>query len=208
MQARYYDPVIGRFYSNDPAGFNGNNPMTFNRYAYANNNPYKYTDPDGRTAIPFPLTPMDTGVGPTGMQNLTSEQQAAGVGALIDVTPVVGDIKAIGEAVSNPTVANIAAAAVGVVPVVGDAAAAGIKANKGVQILKNGEKHVTSKDTKTSFSEKLEKRGFEKGSDAKGNTNYTKGDVKYTLKHSSSGMDTAYRNDGKSQTHKIRLKDE
>lgn len=135
MQARYYDPVIGRFYSNDPVGFNGNNPMTFNRYAYANNNPYKYTDPDGRTAIPFPLTPMDTGVGPTGMQNLTSEQQAAGVGALIDATPVVGDIKAIGEAISNPTVANIAAAAVGVVPVVGDAAAAGIKAS--VTIGKN-----------------------------------------------------------------------
>jgi uncharacterized protein RhaS with RHS repeats len=45
MQARYYDPVIGRFYSNDPVGFN--NVHNFNRYAYANNNPYKYTDPDG-----------------------------------------------------------------------------------------------------------------------------------------------------------------
>jgi len=46
MQARYYDPVIGRFYSNDPVGFT--NVHTFNRYAYANNNPYKYGDPDGR----------------------------------------------------------------------------------------------------------------------------------------------------------------
>jgi RHS repeat-associated protein len=46
MQARYYDPVIGRFYSNDPVGFKG--VHSFNRYAYANNNPYKYTDPDGR----------------------------------------------------------------------------------------------------------------------------------------------------------------
>jgi len=25
--------------------------MMFNRYAYANNNPYKYTDPDGRAAL-------------------------------------------------------------------------------------------------------------------------------------------------------------
>jgi uncharacterized protein RhaS with RHS repeats len=45
MQARYYDPVIGRFYSNDPVGFR--DVHSFNRYAYANNNPYKYTDPDG-----------------------------------------------------------------------------------------------------------------------------------------------------------------
>ncbi|MFQ3189212.1 MAG: hypothetical protein ACI936_000336 [Paraglaciecola sp.] len=43
MQARYYDPVIGRFYSNDPIGYN--NVHNFNRYA--NNNPYKFTDPTG-----------------------------------------------------------------------------------------------------------------------------------------------------------------
>ncbi len=51
MQQRYYDPVIGRFYSNDPVGFTASNPMMFNRYAYANNNPYKYTDPDGKAAV-------------------------------------------------------------------------------------------------------------------------------------------------------------
>jgi uncharacterized protein RhaS with RHS repeats len=49
MQARYYDPVIGRFYSNDPIGFR--DVHSFNRYAYANNNPYKYTDPDGRESM-------------------------------------------------------------------------------------------------------------------------------------------------------------
>jgi RHS repeat-associated protein len=53
MQARYDDPVIGRFYSNDPAGAvshlsTENGIQGFNRYAYANNNPYKYTDPDGK----------------------------------------------------------------------------------------------------------------------------------------------------------------
>nr|WP_254796337.1 RHS repeat-associated core domain-containing protein [Moritella viscosa]SHO18218.1 Putative uncharacterized protein [Moritella viscosa] len=50
MQARYYDPVIGRFYSNDPVRFTGN-PHSFNRYAYVNNNPYKYTDPNGESPI-------------------------------------------------------------------------------------------------------------------------------------------------------------
>jgi hypothetical protein len=48
MQARYYDPVIGRFYSNDPIGFR--DVHSFNRYAYANNNPYKYVDPTGMSS--------------------------------------------------------------------------------------------------------------------------------------------------------------
>ncbi|MFT4810649.1 MAG: hypothetical protein ACI9LX_004017 [Paraglaciecola sp.] len=48
MQARYYDPVIGRFYSNDPIGFR--DVHSFNRYAYANNNPYKYVDPNGESS--------------------------------------------------------------------------------------------------------------------------------------------------------------
>jgi RHS repeat-associated protein len=48
MGARYYDPVIGRFISTDPKQFDEQNPQLFNRYAYANNNPYKYRDPDGR----------------------------------------------------------------------------------------------------------------------------------------------------------------
>lgn len=51
MQARYYDPLIGRFYSNDPIGFR--DVYSFNRYAYANNNPYKYTDPTGEN--PFAI---------------------------------------------------------------------------------------------------------------------------------------------------------
>lgn len=62
MEARYYDPVLGRFYSNDPVGFLEHLHSTpdgiqgFNRYAYANNNPYKYTDPTGEAAnltLPF-----------------------------------------------------------------------------------------------------------------------------------------------------------
>jgi len=40
MQARYYDPVIGRFYSNDPVGYTAKNlVMSFNRYLYVNTNP-------------------------------------------------------------------------------------------------------------------------------------------------------------------------
>jgi RHS repeat-associated protein len=49
--ARWYDPRIGRFLAIDPAGFDPQNPQSFNRYAYANNNPYKYVDPDGRVPL-------------------------------------------------------------------------------------------------------------------------------------------------------------
>jgi RHS repeat-associated protein len=49
--ARWYDADIGRFLSLDPAGFAEGNPQSFNRYAYANNNPYRFVDPDGRWAL-------------------------------------------------------------------------------------------------------------------------------------------------------------
>jgi RHS repeat-associated protein len=45
MQQRYYDPLAGRFFSTDPMPASAG---SFNRYAYANNSPYKYIDPDGR----------------------------------------------------------------------------------------------------------------------------------------------------------------
>ncbi|MBL8296833.1 MAG: hypothetical protein JNN30_00665, partial [Rhodanobacteraceae bacterium] len=48
MQARYYDPYAGRFMATDPVAAN---PGSFNRYWYANNNPYKNVDPDGRNPI-------------------------------------------------------------------------------------------------------------------------------------------------------------
>lgn len=51
MQQRYYDPAIGRFLSVDPVTADGNNGGNFNRYWYANNNPYKFTDPDGRFVL-------------------------------------------------------------------------------------------------------------------------------------------------------------
>lgn len=48
--ARWYDPVVGRFLSPDPVRFGIESPVSFNRYAYANDNPYQYLDPDGRSA--------------------------------------------------------------------------------------------------------------------------------------------------------------
>lgn len=67
MGARYYDPVLGRFMGIDPVDFQTDNLHSFNRYAYTNNNPYKYVDPDGRFAflvVPafYALTALATAV--------------------------------------------------------------------------------------------------------------------------------------------------
>jgi len=55
MQARYYDPVIGRFLSSDPVGFAAGGPAYFNRYAYTANDPVNLIDRDGRSPIAYGL---------------------------------------------------------------------------------------------------------------------------------------------------------
>jgi RHS repeat-associated protein len=54
MQARYYDPMVGRFLSVDPIqdwiGLN-----RFNRFCYSNSNPIRYEDPNGKN----PVSPLD-----------------------------------------------------------------------------------------------------------------------------------------------------
>lgn len=51
MQQRYYDPLCGCFLSVDPVTAYDNPVSQFHRYRYSNNNPYKFTDPDGRRAV-------------------------------------------------------------------------------------------------------------------------------------------------------------
>lgn len=48
MQQRYYDASLGRFLSVDPVTAYEEPINKFNRYWYADANPYKYLDPDGR----------------------------------------------------------------------------------------------------------------------------------------------------------------
>ena len=50
MQQRYYDPLAARFMSVDPVTTDANTGGMFNRYVYGNNNPYRFTDPDGRVS--------------------------------------------------------------------------------------------------------------------------------------------------------------
>jgi RHS repeat-associated protein len=59
--ARYYDPFIGRFMGVDAAPLDPGSVHGFNRYAYANNNPYKCVDPDGHSPIDVAFLACDLG---------------------------------------------------------------------------------------------------------------------------------------------------
>ena len=59
--ARYYDPVVGRFMGVDPVGLQEDNLHSFNRYAYGNNNPVRYLDPDGNSPLDVGFLLWDVG---------------------------------------------------------------------------------------------------------------------------------------------------
>ena len=51
LRARYYDPSVGRFLSQDPYNGNLNDPMQIDRYGYAGGNPVNVVDPSGNGFI-------------------------------------------------------------------------------------------------------------------------------------------------------------
>ena len=91
MQARYYDPVIGRFYSNDPVGFKLSDISTFNRYSYVSNNPYKYVDPDGREKHTVSVTGEAIAVaGARVSLSLSFDDQTLELSASVSASPRLG----------------------------------------------------------------------------------------------------------------------
>ncbi|MDH5824287.1 colicin D domain-containing protein [Luteimonas sp. RD2P54] len=64
MQQRYYDPVLGLFLSVDPVTATSNPISQFHRYRYANGNPYRFTDPDGRESVGEMIDAGAEGCGP------------------------------------------------------------------------------------------------------------------------------------------------
>jgi RHS repeat-associated protein len=51
LNARLYDPILGRFMAGDPVVSSVYDPLALNRYAYAHDNPLSLTDTDGQCGI-------------------------------------------------------------------------------------------------------------------------------------------------------------
>ncbi|MGQ0594379.1 MAG: RHS repeat domain-containing protein [Gammaproteobacteria bacterium] len=111
--ARWYDPRIGRFLAIDPVGFDPENPQSFNRYAYANNNPYKYVDPDGNSPLDVGFFIADTvsfglavaSGNPAAIQSAAFDLAASAVGL---ASPVPGTGLAIKAARAGDKVGDVA----------------------------------------------------------------------------------------------------
>lgn len=74
VQARYYDPLTGRFISEDPKQFEAG----VNFYTYVNNNPVNANDPSGELPLPVRLA--------TGAVGATASAIGSSIGQLADVS--------------------------------------------------------------------------------------------------------------------------
>ncbi len=59
LRARYYNPVVGRFITEDSVWGNDSDPLSLNLYTYCYNDPINYSDPSGFSRII--ITVGDTG---------------------------------------------------------------------------------------------------------------------------------------------------
>ncbi|WP_139487956.1 RHS repeat domain-containing protein [Brevibacillus dissolubilis] len=58
LRARYYDPSVGRFITEDTYKGQVDNPLSLNRYTYVHNNPLRFIDPTGHWSTDITLNWM------------------------------------------------------------------------------------------------------------------------------------------------------
>ena len=86
FQARWYDPEVGRFLSQDPLAVL-DDPQLFNPYSYARSSPTTFSDPTGLYTINVPVyVPLSEDLGVS--SSYTIELGAGGLGSIAGIAPV------------------------------------------------------------------------------------------------------------------------
>jgi RHS repeat-associated protein len=154
FNARYYNPLIGRFVSADTIVPQLENPQAWNRYSYVVNNSLKYTDPSGHCfifcvfLIGASIGAMGGAVGYTAHVVTTGSgwdpnaywasigvgTASGGVGALVATGAAAGSMAAIGMT-SITSASGTAATAAGVVTVAGSSVVGGQAARATANVL-------------------------------------------------------------------------
>jgi len=107
MNARIYDPYLGRFLSADPVLPDAEDMQAFNRYAYVINNPLKYTDPTGNMpSLDFICITSPCGGGFGGVSNGNSFNTAPGGGGFRNFGSAFGGPR---DALGRPSTAGFGA---------------------------------------------------------------------------------------------------
>lgn len=98
MNARVYDPDIGRFLSADPTVPGFYNPQAYNRYAYTLNNPLNFTDKTGFRTDDSPRSSVST----TGMSDGGLSRDPNGSGGRNNSSNRTGDGLGANDPVAGP----------------------------------------------------------------------------------------------------------
>ena len=214
MKARYYDPVAMRFISPDPVNVDLSTGGNFNRYWYANNNPYTYVDPDGRYADAI-LEAASIAMGATSaIENASQGNYGA---AAVDVAGVIVD----SVLVAVPIAPGVVGAGIQAARQADNAIDAGRAANsvddagRTVSKIEDATRpgsvpNIQTDVSKTEFESNLVNNGFSQSTSKDGKVNvFIKEDQKYTTRNFSESTNgpTAESYSGGELTSKIRLEE-
>ncbi len=138
MNARLYDPVLGRFLSPDPFVQAPDLSQNFNRYTYAMNNPFRFTDQSGEFFLELAIGAVIGGIANVLAKGLAGQLHSWGDGfAAFGIGALAGGVSAVTGAWAF-TLAGGSATALGAGGFLAGAASGAVSSAVSMPILSGG----------------------------------------------------------------------